>query len=33
MNYIDGVNKLNDFNGNKYLAGIALLMLNDSRHK
>ena len=28
MNYIDGVNKLNDFNGNKYLAGIALLMLN-----
>ena len=21
-------NKLNDFNGNKYLAGIALLMLN-----
>ena len=28
MNYIDGVNKLNDFNGNKYLAGITLLMLN-----
>ena len=28
MNYIDGFNKLNNFNGNKYLAGIALLMLN-----
>ncbi len=28
MNYMDGFNKLNNFNGNKYLAGIALLMLN-----
>tara|TARA_B100000900_G_scaffold225255_1_gene191207 strand:- start:276 stop:707 length:432 start_codon:yes stop_codon:yes gene_type:complete len=25
---MDGFNKLNNFNGNKYLAGIALLMLN-----
>jgi uncharacterized membrane protein (DUF485 family) len=25
---MDYVNKLNDYNGNKYLAGIALLMLN-----
>ena len=28
MNYMNEFNKLNDFNGNKYLAGISLLMLN-----
>lgn len=28
MNYMNEFNKLNEFNGNKYLAGIALLMLN-----